>query len=69
MDKNFLTIEQTAQYLELPIATIYQFTHKRIIPYSRPTGRRLYFFKSDLDAFVMRNYHKSRLQIENEVTV
>lgn len=63
---DYLTIEQTAKYLGLKKSVIYQLTHRCEIPYTRPTGRQIYFHVKDLQEWQSRNRKKSIYEIESE---
>jgi len=56
-DDGFLSIEQAAAYLNIPKTTLYQYTSRREITFSKP-GRRLLFRKSDLEAFILNSTKK-----------
>jgi excisionase family DNA binding protein len=64
----FITLEEASVYLGLTKATLYSYTHKRIIPFYKIRGRRVYFKIEDLDNFILNetNLVKSEQQIEAE---
>lgn len=47
----YLSVSELSEYLKIPIKTIYQFTHKKVIPFSK-IGKRLIFSKEDIDHYV-----------------
>jgi excisionase family DNA binding protein len=47
-----LTIEQAADLLNLSVATVYGMVAARRIPFSKPTGAKLYFLHSELIAWL-----------------
>lgn len=55
MDVEFMTFERAMEYLGISKGQLYNYTHQRKFRYFRPTGRRLYFLKSDLDEFISSN--------------
>lgn len=60
-----MDIGAAAQYLKLSKPTVYGMVQKMKIPnYKR--GKRLYFYKSDLDEYVMRGRRKTMEEIERE---
>ena len=69
MEKKFLTLTETTKYLGLSCATIYSYTHNKIIPFYKLRGRKLYFLKEEPDNFIINedNHVKSKTQLENEV--
>ena len=63
-----MTLEDTAQYLNLPKQTLYQLTSKREIPF-RKVGRRLTFLASELDTWLAANRKQTRSEIENQSSI
>ena len=51
---DWMTLEQLSDYLQLEPKSIYELTHKRLIPFSR-IGRRLRFLKGNIDAWLGKN--------------
>ena len=58
-----LTLEEASQYLSLAKQTIYGFTSKRLIPFIKK-GKKLYFVKDDLEAWLMTGKKITKPQIE-----
>jgi excisionase family DNA binding protein len=56
-----LSIEEAATYLNITIAALYSMTSRRLVPFSKP-GKRLYFLRKDLDAWI--NQAKNRTHDE-----
>jgi excisionase family DNA binding protein len=54
-----LTFEQAAKYLNLSESYLYKLTSSGMIIYSRPTGKKIYFQKSDLDTWMGQNRQDS----------
>ena len=52
MSKPLTTIE-ARKYLGVSASTLYKYTHNKIIPFFKPTGRKNYFLKKDLDSFIL----------------
>ncbi|MCX6303036.1 MAG: helix-turn-helix domain-containing protein [Bacteroidia bacterium] len=46
-------------------ATVYAWTHNGLIPYHR-SGKKLRFFKSEIDTWLLQGKRKSVLEIHNE---
>jgi excisionase family DNA binding protein len=53
--KEGLTIKEAAEYTGLSSGTLYILTHDRRIPFYKPLGKKIYFKRSELDAFMFRN--------------
>ena len=50
-EPEILSTKQAAEYLNIPQATLYFYTCKRMIPFSKK-GKRVYFNKTDLSEWV-----------------
>ena len=61
-----LTLEEAARYLDLSTSTLYKMTSSRKICFYKPNGKRIYFDKSDLDAWLLRHPVKTETEIEQE---
>lgn len=46
---------QAAQYLSISHSQLYKYTSQRKIPFHKPSGKYLYFFKQELDAWIRKN--------------
>jgi excisionase family DNA binding protein len=58
-----LTLGEAAEYLSLSRSRLYFLTSNSLIPHYKPAGKRIYFQKSDLDAYLLRNRVKTREEI------
>ena len=56
--KTILNIEEVAKYTSLSKDYIYRLTSTKKIPHSKPTGRKLYFEKIEVDNFLMMKSSK-----------
>ena len=61
-----LTLNGAAQYLDISKSYLYKLTCSNGIPHYKPQGKRLYFAKSELDAWLFRNPVKTTGKIEQE---
>ena len=63
-----LTVKQTAEYLNLSVASIYRLISQRTIPHKKiPGQKRVYFIKSEIDSWIDENSRKTVKEIEREV--
>lgn len=53
--KEILTFDEASKLLGLSKSYLYKLTHLRQIPHYKPNGKKLYFKKSDLDSYRLRN--------------
>lgn len=59
-----MCLEDATKYLDISKSYLYKLTCKNAIPFYKPNGKKIYFSKSDLDNWIMRNPVKSAEQIE-----
>jgi excisionase family DNA binding protein len=57
-----LSIDEAAVYLKITKAALYSITSRRLVPFNKP-GKRLYFSKGDLDAWVNQAKNKTSVEI------
>jgi excisionase family DNA binding protein len=50
-----MTLAEAAVYLHVSKQTLYRMTSQSQIPHYKPNGKRCYFLKCDLDAWLTRN--------------
>ena len=64
--KNYLTTDEAVDYLGVCKASVYEMMKKHTIPYSKPNGKRCFFKKSDLDAWMGSNRVASASELEEQ---
>jgi len=66
-EKQFVNLEKACEYLGLSKATLYLMTHKRTIPFYKPS-HKLYFKLQDLENYVLNksSYYPSNAEIEQK---
>ncbi len=52
---DLLNLNQAAQYLSISHSQLYKYTSQRKIPFHKPAGKYLYFFKRELDEWIHHN--------------
>lgn len=65
-DKNentIFNIETLSKYLGVSKSYIYKMTHRNLIAYSKPGGKRIFFRKDDVDNFLKTNKVKSKSEL------
>ena len=60
-----LNVQQAADFLKLKITTLYEKTSRKLIPHFKK-GNKLYFHRSELEAWVKEGKVKTRDEIEGE---
>jgi excisionase family DNA binding protein len=63
-NKEVLNMHEACKYLELSLSHLYKLTSAGLIPFYKPNGKKLYFKKSELDSWLLRN--RSEVVKENE---
>lgn len=61
--EQFLTVDETAKFLNLSVPTIYSKVGKREIPYMK-RGKRLYFARKDLETYLQGGRVKTVRELE-----
>ena len=51
-DPELMVIEEAAEYVRLPLATMRFYRHKKVGPLSARIGRRVMYRKADLDCWI-----------------
>ena len=63
-----LTLEETAAYLDISPSYLYKLTSSQRIPHYKPHGKRVYFLKSDLNAYLLQGRVRPIDEIDQEAT-
>ena len=64
--KTILSFDETAVYTGLSKSHLYKLTSSAGIPCYKPTGKRLYFSKSELDSWLLNNKKHSQEELDTE---
>ena len=64
--KEVLNFNETCQYLELSQSHLYKLTSTGAIPHYKPNGKKIYFNRPELDAWLLRNRADYKQEIEQE---
>jgi excisionase family DNA binding protein len=63
-EKNILSVREACQYMDISESFMYKLTHGKLLPCYRPNGKKLYFQKNDLEAWMTRNRQASNEEIK-----
>ena len=63
-----LNFEEAAKYLDISKSHLYKLTSKGRIPHYKPEGKKLYFERSALDAWLLRNPVHSKEQVSQKAS-
>lgn len=65
IEKEFLTTKEAAAYLGMALSYLYKMTSKKSIPFYTPTGKKIYFKKSELDEWMNNSRVATNEEIES----
>jgi len=65
-NKEIFTFNDACTFLDYSKSYLYKLTHSRQICHYKPNGKKLYFKRSDLEAWLLRNRVKTADEIEQE---
>jgi excisionase family DNA binding protein len=60
-----MTLDEAATYLHASKSHTYQLTSKGLVAHFKPSGKKIFFRKSDLDAYLLRNRKASESELEH----
>lgn len=66
--KEVLNFNEACEYLELSQSHLYKMTSTAAIPYYKPNGKKVYFKRIELEAWLLRNRTTSQDEIETMAT-
>lgn len=66
MEKNIMSFEEAVEYTGFSKSYLYKLTSGRKIPHYKPTGRKLFFKRDELDTWLLSNPVKTDARLETE---
>ncbi len=66
LQKEVLTFNEAAIYLEVSHSHLYKMTSTGVIPSYKPNGKKLYFNRKELDSWLLSNRQSSQEEIEQQ---
>jgi prophage regulatory protein len=60
--KKVLTFEEGCQYLGYKKSYVYKLTHNKILPFSKPNGKSIFFEKERLENWMLSNASNSQAE-------
>lgn len=67
LKKSVLNFNDTCKYIDVSESHLYKLTSTKQIPHFCPQGKKLYFKREELDAWLQRNRQTSNEEIEKSV--
>ena len=68
LKKEILDFNETAIYLNVSHSFLYKLTSAGKIPFHKPSGKKLYFSRKEIDGWLLFSKHNSHDEIESEAT-
>lgn len=62
--KEVLNFNEACRYLEVSQSHLYKLTSNGVIPFYKPNGKKIYFRRTELDAWLLRNRADSQEEID-----
>lgn len=69
IERNILGVREACLYMDISKSYLYKLTHGKILPYSCPNGKKIYFKKDDLDSWMLKNHQSSKEEIKNLASI
>lgn len=63
-----MSFTEACKYLNISKSYLYKYTHKHLIPFYKPGGKKIFFSKKDLDAWIFKNKIMSDSEM-NEIVI
>lgn len=67
-EKEILSVKEACLYMDISKSYLYKLTHGRILPYSCPNGKKIYFQKDNLNEWMLGNHQASKQEIKQKAT-
>lgn len=64
--KSILNVEELSDYTGFKKPYIYKLVHTNSLPFSKPNGKVLFFERTKIDEWLLKNSHKSNDEIQQE---
>jgi len=64
LQKEVLTFNDVCKYLDISASHLYKLTSQKQIPHFCPQGKKLYFNRTEIDQWLMRNKQETTEDIE-----
>jgi|BarGraIncu00222A_1022003.scaffolds.fasta_scaffold166043_1 excisionase family DNA binding protein len=64
-DKKLLSFKELCDYLGFSPSCLYKLTRKKMIPSHKPLGKKIFFFKNEIDSWIAANANNEKLWDDN----
>lgn len=65
--KTIFNVKELSKYTGFKCSYIYKLAHQRLIPYSKPSGKMLFFERVKNDNWLLTNYSPSNSEVEKNL--
>lgn len=62
--KEVLTAEEAARYMGMSMSYVYKLTNRGLIPFYKPTGKMVYFKRTELEEWLLANRYATNTELE-----
>ncbi|PCH93972.1 MAG: hypothetical protein COB83_12815 [Gammaproteobacteria bacterium] len=66
--KKVLTFDECVEYTGLSKGYIYKLTHGRLIPHFKPSGKKIYFAREEIDQWLLSNRVMTTEEVQCQVS-
>ena len=67
IEKNILTVDEVVNYTGFSQKQIYKLTSTRQIPHYKPSGRKLFFKKDEIDEWITQGRVNTISELNNQI--
>jgi len=67
--KTVLSPSEAADYIGITLSHLYKLTSSRLIPFSKPNGKMIFFSRAELDEWLLSSPVKTSKQLESEAAI
>lgn len=64
--KTFMNIDEAAEYLGVAKTSLYNKCYRKQIPYYKPCGGKVYFLRTELDAWILAGKVATRADLKKQ---
>lgn len=65
LQREVLSLKEACEYLQVSPSYLYHLTYKNAIPHYVPTGKKIYFKRSELDSWFLQNRQDAQSEIDS----
>jgi len=62
-----MSFEEACKYLNCSKSFLYKCTHKHSIPFYKPSGKKIFFSKKDLDEWIFKTRIRSEAELDKVI--